>query len=106
MAEEAHSLSPQSGSGGGSSLSVSTVWVWQRQLTLCLDSLGMAVYSTKNSTKVPLTVTVLPLGTIRSTIEPTRKYRWVLSQVPLGTVTGTVKYCTSEVPLGTTDVLI
>ena len=57
------------------------------------------MYSTcqKTSTKVPLMVTVLPLGTVWSTVESTRKYHWVPSQVPLST---------SEVPYGTPEVLL
>ena len=36
------------------------------------------VHVKTNSTKVLSTVTVLPLGTVRSTVESTRKYCWVL----------------------------
>ena len=75
-------------------------------VTLCSVYLYTYMYGTcqKNSTKVPLTVTVLPLGTVRSTVEQTRKYRrvllkyrWVPFQVPLWCFWSTVGYLWSTV---------
>ena len=76
--------------------------------SLCIQYANIQ-YLSKKLDKSTVNGNVLPLVTVWSTVEPTRKYHWVLlkyhwvpSQVPLST--SEVLQGTPEVPLGTSEV--